>query len=81
MTEILRALLDPESMIQDSEKNDFLHKFYDAYIDQLMGVIEAGTEKSVTHESHALAAASQSAPPKRLALICFLHRGHSSRTV
>ena len=32
-------------MIQDSEKSDFLEKFYGTYIDQLMTVIEAGTDK------------------------------------
>lgn len=32
-------------MIQDSEKSDFLEKFYNFYIGQLLTVIEAGTEK------------------------------------
>ena len=45
VTEILRVLLDPESMVQSTEKNDFLEKFYEVYIGQLMSVIEAGTDK------------------------------------
>ena len=38
--EILRLLLDPESMDQTSERSEFLEVFYDKYIQQLIGLLE-----------------------------------------
>ena len=40
VVEILRLLLDPESMDQTSERSEFLEVFYDKYIQQLIGLLE-----------------------------------------
>ena len=42
--EILRVLLDSESLNQESEKSDFLEKFYGSYIKQLCSIIETAAE-------------------------------------
>lgn len=38
--EMLRLLLDPETMEQNTEKNDFLELFYDKYIDTLVQTLD-----------------------------------------
>ena len=44
-TEILRDLLDPVSMLNNPEQNEFLDLFYADYIGQLINVVEAGGDK------------------------------------
>ena len=43
--EILRILLDPESMVQNVDRNDFLEIFYSNYIGQLVDAIAASGDK------------------------------------
>ena len=42
--EILRVLLDSESLTVASEKSDFLERFYGDYIKQLCSVIETAAD-------------------------------------
>lgn len=39
VVELIKMLLDPESMEQSTEKNEFLELFYDSYMERLLGVI------------------------------------------
>ena len=45
VVEILRGLLDSESLSVDAEKSEFLETFYSLYMKQLCGIIEAGGKK------------------------------------
>jgi hypothetical protein len=45
VVEILRGLLDSESLTVDAEKSEFLETFYSLYMKQLCGIIDAGGER------------------------------------
>ncbi len=45
VVEILRGLLDSESLSVDAEKSEFLETFYSRYMSQLCAIVEAGGER------------------------------------
>jgi len=62
LLEIMRLLLDPDTMEQAVEKNDFLELFYSEYIDQLVALIGAATDTVAPAAAAAAAAAAPAAP-------------------
>lgn len=49
VVEILRGLLDSESLSVDAEKSEFLETFYSLYMKQLCSIIEASGERWASH--------------------------------
>lgn len=74
IVEVLRVLLDPESMEGSLEKNEFLEVFYDNYIGKLVSALVEAAEKP---------SSPSSIPPSTVALIvellCFCVTAHSYR--
>lgn len=73
--EMLRLLLDPESMEQSVEKNEFLELFYDKYIDKLVQTLASGLDNELQDQ--------QATTPATLGIIvellCFCVQHHSYR--
>mmetsp|Transcript_36846 Transcript_36846/g.103965 ORF Transcript_36846/g.103965 Transcript_36846/m.103965 type:complete len:862 (+) Transcript_36846:313-2898(+) len=79
--EMLKLLLDPESMEQSVEKNDFLELFYDHYIGQLVDTLARGAPPAKA----AAEPLDQKQPPTPatmgtiVELLCFCVQHHSFR--
>ncbi|GAX85578.1 hypothetical protein CEUSTIGMA_g12993.t1 [Chlamydomonas eustigma] len=75
ISELLKALLDPETMDTAVEKNDFLELFYDTYVNKLLQVIVL--DKTINSDG------LRYVPPAVLSLIvdlfCFFVQHHAYR--
>uniref|UniRef100_A0A061R721 Protein phosphatase 4 regulatory subunit 3 n=1 Tax=Tetraselmis sp. GSL018 TaxID=582737 RepID=A0A061R721_9CHLO len=73
--EMLRMLLDPESMEQSAEKNEFLELFYDEYIGKLVQTLRVTKTGSGSSESQP----SPATLGTIVELLCFCVQNHSYR--
>ena len=49
VVDIVRMLLDPDSMDQSPEKDPFLELFYDKYVGELVDLLVEGAEQNQQH--------------------------------
>ena len=54
VVDIVRMLLDPDSMDQSPEKDPFLELFYDKYVGELINLLIEGAEQNQQHSQEQL---------------------------
>ncbi|KAK3281899.1 hypothetical protein CYMTET_10332 [Cymbomonas tetramitiformis] len=77
--EILRMLLDPESMDQSVDKNMFLEVFYEEYIDQLVGALAQCLVPKQAPDGKQSTPTSATTLGLIIELLCYCVKHHSYR--